>query len=281
MARKGFRPKKRFGQNFLHDPAIARKIIAAAHLTPGQTVVELGAGKGFLTKPLAQTGARVIAVELDRDLFAELEEHFATAPPEEAAAVDLVNEDFTAVSLTGLLAERGVTTCVLIGNIPYHLTREVLFSFLVDEREMIEAAYLMMQREVGERIVAEPGSRTYGIPSVILQSLYETHTLFKVAAGSFVPRPKVDSVVLEFKRLAEPFVAMEEYEGFASVVKSLFQQRRKTIQNSIRAFYSVSEAELRQIRQASEITLEKRPEDLSKEEFLQLARALAGISTVT
>jgi 16S rRNA (adenine1518-N6/adenine1519-N6)-dimethyltransferase len=279
LSRKAFRPRKRFGQNFLYDPAIARRIVDAADLSAADTVIELGAGKGILTVPLAETGARLIAIEIDRDLYAELEKKFGA--PAGREGVEILNIDFTKVSLTGLIAPRGQERCVLMGNLPYHLTRDVLFSFLVDECEVIGAAYLMVQKEVGDRIVSRPGSRVYGITSVILQSLYSIRTLFRVAPGSFNPKPKVASVVLEFQPLEEPLVQPEGLRMFIGVVKSLFQQRRKTIHNTIRAFYSTAEPELNEIERKTGIDLQKRPEALSKEEFLQLSQALAEIKSVS
>ena len=168
---------------------------------------------------------------------------------------------------------------MLIGNIPYNLTREVLFSFLVDEVEMLEGAYLMMQREVGERIVSPPGSRVYGITSVILQSLYDVKVLFRVAPGSFHPRPKVASAVLEFKPLAAPLVAPAEMAKFSRLVRNVFQQRRKTIHNTIRSSYGVSARELREMERVSGIDFSKRPEALSKEDFLRLWRVVDEVAS--
>jgi 16S rRNA (adenine1518-N6/adenine1519-N6)-dimethyltransferase len=276
---KAFRPRKRFGQNFLYDPAIAQRIVDAAGLSADDIVIELGAGKGILTTPLTTTGAHVVAVEIDRDLHADLSQRLAARDGVSPESVELLNIDFTKVSLTGLLAERGRDRCVLVGNIPYHLTREVLFSFLVDEFEVIDRAYLMVQREVGDRIVSPPGSRVYGIPSVILQSLYAVRSVIKVAPGSFQPRPRVASVVLGFEALDAPAVEPEELRMFTSLVKNLFQQRRKTIHNTIRAFYSLSEVELAEVATRTRIDLEKRPEVLSKEEFLLLSRALAQMTS--
>lgn len=279
MSRKAIRPRKRFGQNFLYDPAIARRIADAAELTAADAVIELGAGKGILTTPLAETGARLVALEIDRDLYAALLERFGNRGDESGKSVEVLNVDFTKVSLTGLLAARGRERCVLIGNIPYHLTSEVLFTFLVDECEVIDAAYLMVQKEVGDRIVSPPGSRVYGITSVILQSLYSIRTLFRVAPGSFHPKPRVASVVLEFEPLDEPTVRPEELKRFIGVVKNLFQQRRKTIHNTIRAFYSATGSELGVIEHTTGIDLQKRPEALSKEELVQLSRALAAMTS--
>ena len=278
MKKKAFRPKKRFGQNFLHDPAIAKKIVDAAGLSPGQPVIELGAGKGFLTKPLADRGVRLIAVEVDDELYSELESYFETLEPQPDEVVEILHEDFTKLSMTGLLAARDLEGCVLMGNIPYNRTRDVLFSFLVDEHEMIDAAYLMVQREVGERIVSPPGSRVYGITSVILQSLYDVRSVFRVAPGSFVPRPKVGSIVLEFKRLEEPLVGADEIKSFLLLVKNLFQQRRKTIHNTLKTFYTLTESELDRIRSATGIALENRPEALDKTEFLELSRVVSKVT---
>ena len=277
MKRKAFRPKKRFGQNFLYDPAIAGKILAAAELAPGQPVIELGPGKGILTRPLVASGARLIALELDIGLHGSLSNELAEAI--DGGEVEILNMDFTKISLAGLLAERGLERCVLIGNIPYHLTREVLFSFLVDEFKMLDGAYLMVQREVGERIVSPPGNRTYGIPSVILQSLYDVRSLFKVLPGSFHPRPRVSSIVLEFKPLAEPLIGSGEIESFSHLVKSVFQQRRKTLLKTIRVTYAANDEALSEVERISGIDLGKRPEALSKEEFLRLWRTVNEVVT--
>ena len=277
-----FRPKKRLGQNFLHDSAIASRIVDAAELRPDATVIELGAGRGILTRPLAARGVRLIAIELDRELHTELAAFFgaenktARGP---AGPVEIVQADFTKLTITGLLAARGLERCVLFGNIPYHLTRDVLFSFLVDEHEIIEAAYLMLQREVGERIVSPPGNRVYGITSVVLQSLYDTRPLFRVAPGAFFPRPKVDSIIVEFKPLVEALVEPAELNGFVSLVKNLFQQRRKTIHNTLKRFYSLSETELGEISSRTGVSLDKRPEELGKKAFLELSRTVSSMTT--
>ncbi len=267
-----FRPKKRFGQNFLHDRGTAARIVDAAHIAPGDVVVELGPGRGVLTRLLVERGARLIALELDRGLVEELSAEFANRP-----GVEIVNADFTKVSLAGLLRERGLERCVLIGNIPYHLTRDVLFDFLVDEFHSIERAVIMMQREVGDRIASKPGSRAYGIPSVVLQSLYEIGVVAKVAAGAFFPPPKVASIVLAFRPLAQPLLAGDEMRPFIALVKNVFQQRRKTLHNTLRAFYELSDESLARIRDETGVDLKSRPETLSKEAFLSLSRSLTAV----
>lgn len=283
MKRKYARPRKRLGQNFLYDPAIAEKIVSAADLGPGDTVVELGAGRGILTRAIAARGVRLISLELDSALHEILSADLYTsgsgeAPSGAGSTLELLNVDFTKVTLGNLLKDRGLDRCVLMGNIPYHLTREVLFGFLVDEHAVIDGAVIMMQREVGERIVSAPGSRVYGITSVVLQSLYDIGVAMKVAPGSFQPPPKVSSVVLRFEALAKPLVHDRELEDFVALVKNVFQQRRKTLQNTLRSFYSLSSAELDAISQDARVDLGARPEALSKEEFLRLARSLAEVS---
>jgi 16S rRNA (adenine1518-N6/adenine1519-N6)-dimethyltransferase len=280
LKRKSFRPKKHFGQHFLYDPAIAAKIVDAAGLRQAQTVVELGPGKGILTRPLAQRCRRVIALEVDRELHAALTEEFsgtAAGTGESTQGVEVLNVDFTKISLTGILTARALDRCVLVGNIPYNLTRDVLFSFLVDEYEVIESASLMLQKEVGERIVSSPGSRAYGITSVILQSLYAVRTVLRVLPGSFSPKPRVASVVIFFEPLDKPLVQSAELEHFARFVKNLFQQRRKTIHNTMKTFYELAEADLKEIQTITDIDLQQRPEQLSTDVFLQLSRTLAEV----
>lgn len=267
-----FRPKKRFGQNFLHDRGTAAKIVAAAGIGPNDFVVELGPGRGVLTRLIAERGARLVAIELDRGLVAELTAEFAGRP-----GIDVVAGDFTKISLAELLRERGLERCVLIGNIPYHLTRDVLFDFLVDEYDAIARAVVMMQREVGDRIASRPGSRAYGIPSVVLQSLYEIDVVTKVAAGAFFPPPKVASIVLSFRPLAHPLFAEEEMRPFIALVKNVFQQRRKTVYNTLRAFYSLSEGDLARVGAETGVDLQARPEALPKEAFLRLSRSVSAV----
>jgi 16S rRNA (adenine1518-N6/adenine1519-N6)-dimethyltransferase len=272
-----FRPKKRFGQNFLHDRGTAVKIVDAARVSTGELVVELGPGHGVLTKSLATSGAHLVALELDRNLVAELEAEFDLklgADSEARRRVEVISADFTTVKLADLASARGYDRCVLIGNIPYHITRHVLFDFLVEEHEHVSRAVIMMQREVGDRIASAPGSRVYGITSVVLQSLYQIGVVTKVAAGSFFPRPKVASIVLSFTPLARPLVPEEHRRDFVLLVKNLFQQRRKTVHNTLRSFYELGDDALARIGGKTEIDLKLRPEMLSKEQFLALTLAV-------
>lgn len=279
MKRKRFRPKKRLGQNFLYDPAIAEKIAAAARIEAGDTVVELGGGRGILTRSLAAREIRLITIELDAPLVEALVGEFVDSPGEAVKAhVEVVGADFTTVSLRELLAARKLGHCTLVGNIPYYLTRDVLFDFLIGEHEVIDGAIIMVQKEVGERIVSPPGSRVYGITSVILQSLYTVKVVTKVAPGSFHPRPRVASVVLEFRPLQQAVVAPHELASFVALVRNLFQQRRKTIHKTLRSVYSLSDEVLEGVHAATGIDLQSRPEALDNESFIALVRALAEVT---
>jgi 16S rRNA (adenine1518-N6/adenine1519-N6)-dimethyltransferase len=282
LKRKNVRPKKRLGQNFLYDPAIAEKIVAAAAPARGETVVELGPGRGILTRALVARGVRLIGLELDSALHGELNAELGgsgsgAASSNAESGLELLNLDFTTIRLGRLLTERGLERCVLMGNIPYNLTREVLFGFLVDEHAAVDRAVIMVQKEVGERIVSPPGSRVYGITSVILQSLYEVRALMKVAPGSFFPPPRVASVVLGFRRLAQPVVGAEELPAFQSLVKNLFQQRRKTIHNTLRSFYELSEEQLETVVREAGVDPGVRPEALATRDFHRLSQSLSRV----
>ena len=154
---------------------------------------------------------------------------------------------------------------------------DVLFGFLVDGHSVVDKAYIMMQKEVGDRIVSPPGSRVYGITSVILQTLYETRVVTKVAPGSFYPRPKVASVVLEFVGREEQMLEPHELAPLRELVKNVFQQRRKTIHSTLRSFYSLSEDALEAVSRGSGVDLTLRPEALDKETFLRLSRSLTQV----
>lgn len=269
MKKKNLRAKKHLGQNFLYDPAIAGRIAAACGAGADDLVVELGPGRGILTDALLAQGARILAVELDEPLVDELRTRYAGE-----SRVEILHADLTKVQLTALLAERGIERCRLAGNIPYYLTRDVLFDFLVDHHAVIDGAVIMVQKEVGDRIVSEPGSRVYGITSVVLQSLYDVRAVMRVLPGSFTPRPKVASVVLGFAPQAVSPFREGELEAFRQLVKNLFGQRRKTIQNTLKSAYGIDAEVLEGIHQQTGIDLGSRPEQLSYEQFLDITRVL-------
>jgi 16S rRNA (adenine1518-N6/adenine1519-N6)-dimethyltransferase len=255
-------PKRSWGQNFLGDPNILGRIAEACEVRPGDTVVELGAGLGHLTDQLLATGAKVVAVERDREMAAVLREVFADRP-----GLTLVEANATTCDIRELAGAR----CAVVGNLPYHLSSEIIFHCLAQRADITRMVFTL-QAEFAERLAAGPGSRTYGILSVQAQSLCEVHALFKIAAGAFHPKPDVDSAVVALVPLAAPRTPLAGTPLFERTVRAAFGHRRKTLQNSLAGsgMQGVKEA-----LAAAEIDPTRRAETVSVEEFGRLATALA------
>ncbi len=216
------RPRKRFGQNFLRAPHVVEQIVAAAQITPGERVLEIGPGEGVLTDRLLAAGAQVTACEIDRDLAAAL-----TARNHPALCVhsgDILRADWPA-----LLPAPPYT---LVANLPYNISSQVVFAVL-DQRSLFTRLVLMFQKEVGDRLLAGAGSRDYGILSVLVQNWYSVTRVVKVPPGCFFPPPKVDSVVLRFEPRPVPLAPVEDEAAFRRLVKAVFAQRRKTLRNAL------------------------------------------------
>ncbi len=262
------RPRRRLGQNFLHDRAIAGRIADVARPGAGDVVVELGPGRGILTEALATRGARVVAVEIDAALADRLEARWPDGP------VEVVRGDLAATDLDTLAGRRGIGRVVLVGNIPYNLTRDVFFRYLVDGRRRVARAVIMVQREVGERVAASPGSRVYGVTSVLLQRLYRVRLVMRVGAGAFVPRPRVESVVVAFDPRDDADVPDAVFERMRALVRGVFAQRRKTMLNALRRVAGLDETRAREALARLGIAPEARPETLAPETFEALSRAI-------
>jgi len=255
----GLRPKKAWGQNFLGDPLILDALAALARLRPGDTAVELGAGLGHLTRALLATGARVVAVERDREL----------APVLRAGlfAAEVVEADAKSFDLRTVAAGGKVVVC---GNLPYHLSSPILFH-LLDQRAFVRRAVLLLQREVAERVAAEPGGREYGVLSVLVRQAADARIGLEVGRHSFTPPPQVDSSALVLEFLEKPRAEVRDEGRFRKLVKTAFAQRRKTLWNAL--------APLEGGRTALEragIDPRRRAETLSVLEFAAIERALDG-----
>jgi len=216
------RPKKRFGQNFLRDPSVVAKILAAARLEADDRVLEIGPGLGALTDRLLAAAGEVTVMEVDRDLIAGLQ---ARQEPR----LRIVEGDCLTLDWPALLERPPYK---LVANLPYNISSQVLFRIL-DHRELFSRLVLMFQKEVGDRLCAAPGSSAYGILSVFCQLVFDIRRVTVVAPGAFFPPPKVHSVVLEFLPLAQPRVAVADPHLFRRVVKGAFGQRRKTLRNAL------------------------------------------------
>jgi 16S rRNA (adenine1518-N6/adenine1519-N6)-dimethyltransferase len=266
LSRRGLRPKYSWGQNFLGDPEALEKIASALQLQPGEAVVELGPGLGHLTRFLLETGAVVTAVERDRDMVEALGE--------------LRSERLTVVAANAAQADfarlAGVERVAVVGNLPYHLTSPILFSVL-EQHSRISRAVFTVQKEVAERLCAEPGSRTYGLLSVLLGLYFRPHLLFTLPAQLFHPPPQVDSAVLRLTSLLVPRAEVTDDGHFRRVVKAGFAQRRKTLLNSLQSDAALGTgAEVRAALLAAGVEHTRRAETLSVEEFAAVERALAA-----
>jgi 16S rRNA (adenine1518-N6/adenine1519-N6)-dimethyltransferase len=254
--------RKSLGQHFLNDRRILERIADALELTGTETVIEIGPGRGGLTDILAPRAARLVAVEIDRALAALLRQRFASTP-----TVEIVEADVLDVGL-GELAGGPYR---LVGNVPYYITTPILFRALEPPRP--ERAVYLVQREVAERIVAGPGSKTYGALSVNVQSMAVPKLLFRVAPGSFQPPPKVESAVVRLDPHPEPVVTPDDELGFRQFVLDVFGMRRKQLQRILRQLDGISPDEADALIRSCGVEPSARPETLSPSAFGELYRA--------
>jgi 16S rRNA (adenine1518-N6/adenine1519-N6)-dimethyltransferase len=218
------RPRKRFGQHFLHDGGVLARIVAAIAPRPGEALVEIGPGEGALTDPLLAAGARLSVIELDRDLAARLRARGDSR-------LTVIEADALDVDLQALAAGLGAPLR-LVGNLPYNVSSPILFHAL-DSIDVIADMHFMLQKEVVDRMAADPGSKAYGRLSVMLQARCRVTSLFPVGPASFRPPPKVDSAVVRLQPLPAGAIAIADPGRFAAVVKAAFGQRRKTLRNAL------------------------------------------------
>jgi 16S rRNA (adenine1518-N6/adenine1519-N6)-dimethyltransferase len=259
LRRHGLRPKKEWGQNFLGDEHLLRALAALARAGPGEWIVELGAGLGHFTRALAATGAPVIAVERDRELAPILRE--------ELPNVEIVEADAKSFDLRAVAARAGHRV-VVCGNLPYHLSSPILFH-LLDQRDAVRRAVLLLQREVADRIAAPPGGREYGLLSVLLQHVADAKLALSIPRHAFTPPPDVESAALVLEFFEKPRAEVRDEARFRTLVKASFSQRRKTLRNSLRSLPGAREA-----LEKAGIDPQRRAETLSVEEFASIERAL-------
>ncbi len=255
-----YRTKKRFGQHFLHDYSVIDKIISAAQLDNTKRVIEIGPGLGVLTDQLLPRAAHVDVMEIDRDLIERLnqrEDPKLTVHGGDVLKLDW-EELFTAAPY------------IMVANLPYNISSQVVFK-IIDQRHLFDHLVLMFQREVGERLAAAPGGKDYGILSVLTQLWFDIKLVTLVKPGAFNPPPKVDSIVLHFKRRATPKVDPIDEDLFRRVVKGAFTQRRKTLRNSLLAS-SFHAEEIDKALAFAQISPKTRGEALSLEDFSLLTK---------
>ena len=270
------RAKKSLGQNFLIDDNVLSRIVSCVAPTAEDAILEVGPGRGALTKLLAASGARFLAVEWDRDLLPLLSAEFAGSPNVEIGHGDILRVDLQQL-LTSRCADK---KWKVAANLPYNISSQVLFRFM-ECSGLFERLVLMLQKEVGDRLVAPPGCKDYGALTVLLRLHFDIRREFLVKPGSFRPIPKVDSAVLSFTPLDRPRVEVGDEDFFRRLVKGGFNQRRKTLLNSLRsAGFGEEEGSLPDALARSGIDGGRRAETLSLDEFAALSRELLAGKTL-
>ena len=279
LLRLGLRPKKTLGQHFLLHPHQARRIVAALNLTGADTVVEIGAGLGALTGFLAPAARRVIALELDPELARLLREELLVETP----GVEVICQDVLTFDFPGAAREAGRPLAV-VGNLPYQITSPLLFT-LIEQISAVAQAVLMMQLEVGARLLASPGTKDYGILSVLVQYHFRVTRLFSLSPGNFYPPPQVDSVVLRLVPEVPETPASVALDAalLHQLVKAAFGHRRKTLNNTLvsgAAAFGLSPEAMRSILAELNIDLKRRGETLSVAEFVATSNQVARLRGV-
>lgn len=263
----GLSPLKRFSQNFLVDERIADKIVDTLQLTADDMVIEVGPGLGILTERLLDTGATVLAIEIDRGLTDVLSKRFCERDNFEK----IICQDALKVSYKELANQYG-KRCKVVSNLPYNISTPIIFKFL-EEREAFSMFLLMLQKEVAERIVSRPDTKEYGVLSVLIQLLADVAVEFDVPPSCFYPEPKVYSSVVIFNILQRPRIDVDDVAFFKKVVKAAFGHRRKTLLNALKSLKLPSE-QLKEGMETSGINPQRRGETLSLKEFGILSAAL-------
>ncbi len=249
--------RKRFGQNFLHDDNIIYSIIANAQPQKGEHWVEIGPGQGAITRPLLQKEVNLDVVELDRDLVSLLQNKLSAYSNLKIHSADALNFDFTQ------LAQENEKLRI-IGNLPYNISTPLMFH-LVESLTCIEDMHFMLQKEVVERLCAQPGSKKYGRLSVMMQYYCDNELLFDVPRECFDPIPKVTSAIVRLTPHSQPPVEIESIEKLNQIVTTAFSQRRKTIRNSLSSL--ITEQQITDL----DINSNSRAENLSLQQFAQLS----------
>ena len=226
LKRYRIRPVKRLGQSFLVDNNITSRIVDASKIGRDDTVVEIGAGLGTMTSMIAERAKKVVALEIDPKLVNVLNEEL-----KEISNIEIIHTDVLRYDFSSPLGGSGKIK--VIGNIPYNISSQILFR-LIEFRDHISSATLMFQKEVADRITASPGTKEYGILSVIIPMYAVLSTIMTVPSSCFHPKPKVDSAVLKMDMREDPLYPLDNYDIFLKTVKTAFSKRRKTLANNLK-----------------------------------------------
>jgi len=256
------RAKKRLGQNFLASQEIIDKIIAAITPVSKDTIVEIGAGRGALTIPLAESGAKIFAVEFDRDLSRHLKDNF-----NDNHNVTILQKDF----LKFIPDEYGLTNFKLCGNLPFNITSPVI-DWIVHHRPKIQKAVIMIQKEVAQRLSSEPGGKNWSPLAILTQLYFDIEIFFNISPQHFRPTPKVTSSVVEMRPKAE--VHIPHFKQFELLVRASFKQRRKLLLNNLVPFIIPSVDAGEEVMQQLGLNRKVRAEEVTTAQFLELTALL-------
>ncbi len=273
LQKHGFTFKKSLGQNFLIDANVIHKVLDKAEINEDTAVIEVGPGIGSLTEQIAKRAGKVVAYEIDQRLIPVLND---TLGPYDN--VTIINEDILKADVRGMIGEEMASykEVVVIANLPYYITTPILMNFLM-KNVPIDRYYVMMQKEVGERISAVPGTKAYGSLSIAIDYYTDAKTVQNVPKAVFMPAPNVDSIIVEMKTREEPKVAVEDEEKFFRLTRGAFVQRRKTILNNYLSLFENGKKhkpEINELLDDAGIDPVRRGESLSIEDFAGIYRKL-------
>lgn len=270
------RARKRFGQHYLVDSAVLREIADLVEPSPEDLVLEVGPGRGALTRPLLERLDRLVAVEIDRDLVAYLRRSL------DHPKLRLLEGDVLALDFDRLLADEGRRSLFVVGNLPYNITAPVLFR-LRSQARIVRRAILTLQKEVAERLVASAGTKAYSRLTVLLGQCARIEIRRHIASTAFRPRPQVESAVVDLQFVGDR-VPVADLRAFEVLVRTAFAQRRKMLRNALQSLPDAhggvrAPTAVETAARAAEVDLSQRAEDLSIGQFARLAAELARVTT--
>lgn len=271
VKKHGFKFTKSLGQNFLIDDNIVDKIVAGAGIGPGDKIIEVGPGIGTLTREMASRAEVLMAVEIDKNLIPILADTLG-----DYDNVKIVNEDIIKADIRGLIDENLSGGPVkLVANLPYYITTPIIMRFL-EENINVTDIVVMVQKEVAERMNAQPGGKDFGALSVAVQYYCDTEIVAKVPRHLFVPQPNVDSIVIALRIRPERKYKVDDEDLYFKVVKAAFGQRRKTLLNSISSMGNLSKDQVKEALEEAGIDPKRRGETLSLDEFAILSNVIGN-----
>jgi len=266
----GVRPKKSLGQSFLEDKNIMQRIILISDIREDDTVVEIGAGVGIMTELIAQKARKVIALDIDPRMVGILRERLADYDHVDIIQANVLEYDF---SLVGIKCAS--QTIKVIGNIPYNISSQILFQ-LIANRHCISSMILMFQKELADRLIAYPGTKNYGIPTVFVSLFTECSREMIVPRGCFYPQPEITSAVMKMVVRRNPLIDIHDHQLFIKIVKTAFSKRRKTLFNNLRNSHELryTEKDILASLKSAGIESARRAETLTAEELGRLSNIL-------